>query len=94
MTNVSEQSINEAINTFKAFVKVQEQNDRETRLEAVDNFAKSTGLDLEHFEYLCGELGQVIDSPGGEFGWAIIGWLLGMLTAQYEQEASAKRSND
>lgn len=89
MINVSETSIDEAIHTFRDFVRVQKQNSQAERLKAVGNFAEATGLTEQQFDYICGELSDLIESPGGELGWAIVGWLLGMLTAQYEEEKRA-----
>lgn len=86
MINGTEESIDKAISTFRDFVSVQKQNSQAERLQAVGNFAQASGLTEPQFDYICGELSDLIESPGGELGWAIVGWMLGMLTAQYEQE--------
>lgn len=86
MINGTEDSVDKAIRTFRDFVSVQKHNSQAERLEAVANFAQASGLSERQFDYICGELSDLIESPGGELGWAIVGWMLGMLTAQYEQE--------
>lgn len=86
MISVTEDSIDEAIRTFRDFVSVQKNSSQAERLQAVGNFAEATGLTEQQFDYICAELSDLIESPGGELGWAIVGWMLGLLTAQYEQE--------
>lgn len=86
MVRASTDSIDEAFNTFKDFIKVQKGNPQDVRLEAIDNFAQACGMDPRVFEYLCGELNDMVDSPGGELGWAIVGAMLGMLVAQFEAD--------
>lgn len=79
MYELKPENIDYAIQKFRNFVRVQKENPRDIRVEAVDRFAEGVGIDALLWEHLTEGLDNLVDGDtNGELGWAIIGVLLGL----------------
>lgn len=86
MFNPSEKGILQAIEKFSTFIKVNHHKPANDRLEAVDNWAEGVGVDGKKWDTLTTSMAKLVDSPGGELGWAIVGVIIGLYIADYEWE--------
>ena len=82
--------IDYAVKKLQAFVEINRTLSPEAKLDAVDNFAAGAGIDPETYDHLIEKVTSIVDSPGGELGWAVIGVIIGLYTAErcWDEQAS------
>ena len=86
MLRPSEKGIDYAITKLSDFVKVHKTSSMEKKLDAVDHFAEAVGLDGPRYDHLVKKLTQIVDSPGGELGWAVIGTIVGLYILEHASD--------
>lgn len=79
-------SITYGVKTFRDFVTVNKQHERDNRLEALDYFALAVDMDEANWDHMAEQFDTIVEGQGGELGWAIIGFLIGLYAAQRERE--------
>lgn len=82
------ESIKYGVSRYKDFITVQMPNDRNVRLEAIERFAEAAGMNDDNWDTLGDNLTILIDptSSGGELGWALVGFMMGLYAAERENE--------
>ena len=86
MLQPSNKGIDYALDKLCTFVKINRDGSTEEKIAALDNFAAAVGLDALKYEHLTQKMTKVVDSPGGELGWAVIGTIVGLYIAEHAHE--------